>query len=266
MLIDAHTHLNTSQLFENWKEYLQNFESRWWVFLVNAWANSSYNAKWLEISKNAKIFNKNLIVKIAIWWHPCDIPTDKDFKDYITELRDLYLANQDNIVAIGECWIDLHFSDNPSLELQQYALKLHAKLARELNLPLMIHSRDAFHETMEVLKEFSDLKIYFHAWWYWPEQLAEAESVFPNLRIWCTNVIAYPSAQIIRDAIQNIKTAKILTETDAPYLPPQCFRGQQNEPAYVSYVYDKLSELLNIKKSSLESLIKKNTEDFYWSF
>ncbi|MBO7505704.1 TatD family hydrolase [bacterium] len=60
--------------------------------------------------------------------------------------------------------MDLHFPNNPLVKVQQHALKLQAELARKLDLPLMIHSREGFHETMEVLKDFSDLKIYFHAW------------------------------------------------------------------------------------------------------
>ena len=116
---------------------------------------------------------------------------------------------------------------------------------------------------MEVLKDFSDLKIYFHAWWYWPDEIEECEKTFPNLRIGCTNVIEYPSAEKIREAIRSIKTAKILTETDAPFLPPQCFRWKQNEPAYVTYVYEKLCEILRIEKMDLEKMVEGNTNLLY---
>jgi TatD DNase family protein len=127
----------------------------------------------------------------------------------------------------------------------------------------MIHSRDGFHETMEVLRKFSDLKIYFHAWWYWKDELEECEKIFPNLRIGCSNVIEYPSAEKIREAIHDIKTAKILTETDAPFLPPQTMRGQQNEPAYVTYVYEKLCEILWIEQKRLERMVEENTKQLY---
>lgn len=265
MLIDAHTHLNTDQLFINRKNFLQDFEKSDWIILVNAWANNTYNERWIGIAKFAETGFKNLAIKTAIWRHPCDIPqNESDFLPLLNELETIYNDNKDHIVAIWECGIDLHFPENPSIPVQQHALRLQAELSRKLNLPLMIHSREWFKETMDVLKDFSDLKIYFHARWYGPDELQEAESTFPNFRIWCTNVIEYPSASSIREAIKNIKTAKILTETDAPFLPPQCFRGQQNKPSYVSYVYDKLCEILEIEKTDLENTILQNTKELYW--
>lgn len=264
MIIDAHTHLNTDQLFSDYTKYLENFEKIWWKILVNAWANNEYNKKWIQIARESAKKFSNLTVKTAIWRHPCDIPHNElEFFPLINELEELYENNKNYIVAIWECGIDLHFPENPTIGVQQHALKLQAELARKLNLPLIIHSRDGFHETKEVLKDFSDLKIYFHSRWYWPNELSEAERIFPNLRLWFTNVIEYPSAKKIREAISNIKTAKILTETDAPFLPPQSMRWQQNEPAYVTYVYEKLCELLNLNNNELEELVEKNTKLLY---
>lgn len=264
MIIDAHTHLNTDMIFSDYKKYLENFEKIWWKIIVNAWANNQYNQRWIQIAKESISDFPWLTVKTAIWRHPCDIPHNKpDFLPLLDELEKLYEENKNYIVAIGECGIDLHFPDNPPLEVQHNALKLQWELARKLNLPLMIHSRDAFHETMEVLKDFSDLKIYFHSRGYWPNELAEAEKTFPNLRLWFTNVIEYPSAENIRAAIRNIKTAKILTETDAPFLPPQTMRGQQNEPAYVTYVYKKLCEILKIDQDELEKIVENNFKNLF---
>ena len=264
MIIDAHTHLNTNQLFWDYKKYLENFEKIWWKILVNAWANNEYNQKWIQMAKESINDFPNLTIKTAIWRHPCDIPHNElDFLPLLNDLEKLYEENKEHVVAIWECWIDLHFPENPTVEVQQNALKLQAELARKLNLPLMIHSRDGFHETMEVLKDFSDLKIYFHARWYWKDKLKECEKTFPNLRIGCTNVIEYPNAEKIRESILNIKTAKILTETDAPFLPPQTMRGQQNEPAYVTYVYDKLCNILEVDENKLKIIIEENTKELY---
>jgi TatD DNase family protein len=160
MIIDAHTHLNTEQLFWDYKKYITNFENIWWKILVNAWANDEYNQKWIDIAKESTKDFPNLTIKTAIWRHPCDIPDNEtDFLPLIDELEELYENNKNYIVAIWECGIDLHFPGNPTIEVQQHALKLQAQLAKNLNLPLMIHSRDGFQETIEVLKDFSNLKI-----------------------------------------------------------------------------------------------------------
>ena len=76
-------------------------------------------------------------------------------------------------------------------------------------------------------------------------------------------MIEYPSAEKIRESLHNIKTAKILTETDAPFLPPQTMRGQQNEPAYVTYVYEKLCKISVIDQLELEKIIENNTKELY---
>ncbi len=264
MVIDAHTHLNTTLLFTDYKKYLENFEKIWWKILVNSWANDEYNRKWIQIAKESVKDFPDLVVKTSIWRHPCDIPhNESDFLPLLDELEKLYYENKGYVVAIWECWIDLHFPENPSVKVQQNALRLQAELARKLNIPLMIHSRDGFRETIEILKNFSDLKIYFHARWYWKNELVECENMFPNLRIGCTNVIEYPSATKIRESISNIKTARILTETDAPFLPPQTMRWQQNEPAYVTCVYDKLCEILWISVIELEKIVENNTVSLY---
>lgn len=264
MIIDNHTHLNTNQMFINRKQYIHNFEKIWWKILINAWANNEYNQKWITIAKESLKDFPNLTVKTAIWRHPCDIPhNETDFLPLLNELETLYIENKQHIIAIWECGIDLHFPDNPQVEVQQNALKLQAQLARKLNLPLMIHSRDGFYETLEVIKNFTDLKIYFHAWWYGKEELQECEKILPNLRIGCTNVIEYPSAEKLRESIKSLKNAKILTETDAPFLPPQTMRGQQNEPSYVNYVYEKLCDIFNINQNELENIIENNYKLLY---
>jgi TatD DNase family protein len=172
------------------------------------------------------------------------------------------LEHQEEVIAIGECGIDLHFPDNARLEVQQKLLQLQAELARKLQLPIVIHSRDGFEETIEVLKEFSDLKMYFHSRGYGKVALEKAESLFPSLWIGFNNIISYPNAHQTRESLLAAKKAHILIETDAPYLPPQVFRGQRNYPEYVSYVYEKCAELLEMKQVELEEMIRENFERF----
>jgi TatD DNase family protein len=112
-----------------------------------------------------------------------------------------------------------------------------------LNLTWIARESFAFEETFEILKDFSELKIYIHSRAYSEENLKKCEHTFPHLRIGINNIFTYPSAKIAREAVLKGTSAKLLIETDAPYLPPQSKRGEINYPHYCKYVYEKYCEL-----------------------
>ncbi|GHW02756.1 hydrolase TatD [candidate division SR1 bacterium] len=275
MLVDAHTHINFSPLFEDWRLHLQAFQDAGGKILINAGAHQAYNENGVQIAKEAKTFFPDLIVKATVGIHPDDIdiflPGQMEspeggrglFLATIQQLRTLAISNPNEVVAIGECGIDLHGDDAKPLKDQQEMFRLHCELARELGLPIVIHSRSAFSETLEILKDFTDLKIYFHCFGYGPEEIAILEERFPELRIGFTNIITYKNAQSSRDALLSLKKAKILTETDAPWLPPQAFRGQMNYPHYVSYVVEKIAELLEVSTGEVKDLVEQNVRDLF---
>lgn len=261
MLIDTHTHLNEDRLFENRKTHIETFQNTGGKILINAGANPFYNQRGIQISQEAKQFFPQLIIKTTVGIHPCDIT--KEFKSQIEDIEKLYLQNPEEIVAIGECGVDLHFPESEAVEIQQEGFKLQAELARKHHLPLVIHSRDAFEETFEVLKDFSDLKIYIHSRAYDENALKKCEETFPHLRIGINNIFTYPSAKESRNAVLKKTSAKILTETDAPYLPPQSKRGEINYPHYVQYVYDAYTTQTEKQSDEIEREIEKNVKALF---
>ncbi|MDR0282370.1 MAG: TatD family hydrolase [Candidatus Peribacteria bacterium] len=260
MLIDAHTHLNGELLFPNRQQHLEDFERVGGKMLVNAGANEFYNQNALTIAQEAKILFPKLKVKSTLGYLPGDIQhfRKNDFSQMIQKVEELYLKHMEHIVAIGETGIDLHYPNGANLEDQQYMFRLQAELARKYQLPLVVHSRDAFDETMEVLQDFTDVKLYFHCRGYGAEEVKRAEQMFSRLRLGFTGVITYPKAHATRESLWAMKTSKVLIETDAPYLPPQDFRGKTNYPAYVRYVYEKCAEVLEIGKEELENQVEEN--------
>lgn len=260
MLIDTHTHINFSPLLQDWENHLQSFQNAGGKILINAGAHQSYNENGIHIAQKAKTLFPDLIVKATIGIHPDDGKEIKkaDFPSLSSLLETQYLENQEVVCAIGECGIDLHSAEATPLEHQYALLQLHCELARKLKLPIVIHSRDAFNETLKVLQNFRDLNIYFHCRGYGPSEIQEIEKLLPNLRIGFTNIITYKNAPATRDSLLAIKKAKILTETDAPRLPPQPFRGQTCYPHYVSYVTEKIAELLEKPQSEIEKIVRDN--------
>ena len=264
---DAHTHLNHPDLFSNREKYLESFTQEWGLWLVNIWANTEYNENALTIAKQAKSKFAKLWIKASIGIHPCDVRnTSQDIQTEYLKLQKQLVENREHIVAIGECGIDLYYPEVSSyLTLQQEIFKMQCDLARENQLPIVIHSRDAFQETFDILKNYSDLKIYFHCWSYNKEELEILLSTFPKIWIGYNGILTYPKSHENRECLLATPLNNIVLETDAPYLAPQGFRGKINHPELIKVVGKYASEILNIEEDILRKQIGENTKDLYIS-
>ena len=264
MYIDTHTHLNTPKLFENWQKYLSDFEKIWWWILINSWADDEYNKNWLIIAKEYK-WKCN--VKATIWFHPYEAIsgtiTEDNIEKNINNLKKVYLENKEYIVAIWECGIDTHYNLELKMDLQKKLFIAQLELAKEFNLPIVVNSREDFDTTINILKNYKDLKIYIHCRWYWPNEIKVMQNTFDNLWIWFDGNITYPKAQNIRDSLYDIDINKLLLETDAPYLTPQIKRWETNYPSYIKYIYDFVSNELWIDLIELQKKIENNTKKLY---
>lgn len=260
MYYDAHTHLNSPELFANAEKYIQNFVDIWWKTMIIVWASQEYN-------NNAIILAKKFDLKITLWLHP-EILTNNDniqtilFK--MEELKKMILENKDNIVAVGECGIDLYFPwTDQTLDLQKKLFDMQCGLVQELNLPLVVHSRSAFDQTIDILKNYKNLTIYFHCRGYGPNEFRILNSEFRNLYIWFCGNITYKKADDLRESLKLVWDGQLLLETDAPYLSPQIIRWTQNEPANVRYIYDYVAEFLGKEKNALQEQVENNFKNIY---
>lgn len=179
-------------------------------------------------------------------------------------LKKQILTHPEEVVAIGECGIDLHYDqEGKTLELQRQVFTAQCELARELDLPLVIHSREAFKETFEILKHYMDLKIYFHCWGYTERELQLLLPIFPRLFVGFCGNISYPKAEDLRRSLKALPIERILIETDAPYLAPQGFRGQLNSPQRVKELGSFIAELLEMEEGVLWRQIEQNFFSLY---
>lgn len=262
-LFDAHTHLNHETLFPDREQYLQNFIDQWWKGLVNIWANKIYNEKALSIAQEAKKHFPTLRCKASIGIHPCDVGDHlEDINTEIQALKLQYQQNQENIVAIWECGIDLYYPGaSDFFELQKDFFIAQCKLARELSLPIIIHSRAAFDETIKILNDFKDLKIYFHCRSYTEKEIQTLNTLFPQIWIGFTGILTYPKSESIRESLLSCKKEQILIETDAPYLAPQSIRGKMNSPEKVKEIWLFAAEVFGIS----EAMLWKQVEENFWN-
>lgn len=284
MYYDAHTHLNSPELFNDAEKYIQNFVDIGWKGMVVVWASEEYNKNAVALVKirNQKA-ESDMILKITLGLHPEILMQDarlknQDLRLKIQELKQLILdfgCNsaitpewQNNVVAVGECGIDLYYPwSQETLDEQKELFAMQCDLAQELNLPLVIHSRSGFDQTLDVLKNYKNLTIYFHCRGYGPEEIKKlkAESIKQNwkLFIWFCGNVTYKKADELRESLKLVWEDQLLLETDAPYLSPQIVRWTQNEPANVKYIYDYVAEFLWKEKNILESQVEKNFKNLY---
>lgn len=189
--------------------------------------------------------------------HPCDVKASADAENmaYHDELSAIRQAIENHrVYAIGEIGIDLYW-DKTTLAIQQEAFIVQIKWAKELNLPIVIHCRDAFDEIFEILDREKDdqLRGIFHCFTGTAEQARKITSLGFLLGI--GGVVTYKNSGLDH-VVAGIDLQDIVLETDSPYLSPVPFRGKPNESSYLTHIAQKVADL---KQTSLEEVARVTT-------
>ena len=171
-------------------------------------------------------------------------------------------AGHKKVVAIGEIGLDYYWPE-PDRETQKKWFVRQLKLAEETGLPVVIHSRDAAKDTLDILKTWDAHKTkgVIHCFSYTWELAKEYLSMGYYFGI--GGVLTFKNAKKLVEAVEYIPMEKILLETDCPYLAPEPFRGKRNRSDYIYYVADKLAELKNISREEVLRITGDNARDFY---
>jgi len=235
--------------------------------------DTEWNQRAVQIATEAGEDMQNKVrVHASIGIHPGEvsfgnITSSTEIDKQIAILTDLLLKHREWIVAIGECGIDAHYSGYEIHKtLQQELFRHQCALAQKYTLPLIIHSREQFTDTLEVLQEFPQLALYFHCRGYTAREIQQVLSL-PN-KVWvgfCGN-ITYPKASDIQESLVSLREhspESLLLETDAPYLTPQTNRGETNTPTNIIHIYSYVSEILDIPMEDLQKTIAQNNQALY---
>jgi TatD DNase family protein len=244
MFIDTHAHLDFDRFDKDRDGVIQAAYDAGVKRIVNVGAD-------MESSRNSVNLAKEYdFIYAAVGVHPHDAKGINE--DDYTELREL--AQNDKVVAIGEIGLDYYYDNSPRKE-QQEAFKKQLQLAKELNLPVVIHSRDAKEDTLKILEESAEgLQGILHCYAY---DLATAKRIIDmGFYLAFGGVITFNNAKDLRAVVKDISLEDILIETDAPYLTPAPHRGKRNESKFVINVAERIAE---IKGISLEEVAKVTT-------
>ncbi|WP_069660215.1 TatD family hydrolase [Arcticibacter eurypsychrophilus] len=188
--------------------------------------------------------------------HPCNVK-----EDYLKELQSLENINLPSIVAIGEIGIDLHW-DKTTLVFQQDAFLKQIKWAKELDLPIVIHCREAFDEVYEILLAEKDAKLrgIFHCF---SGTLEQAQHIIAlGFYLGIGGVVTYKNAGLDKILV-DIDIQNIVLETDSPYLAPVPYRGKSNESSYLPYIAARVAVIKNLRIDEVAELTTKNSKRIF---
>ncbi|MGK0421712.1 MAG: TatD DNase family protein [Polaribacter sp.] len=249
MITDTHTHLYSSQFKEDQKEMMQRAKdagvSRFFIPAID----SSYTESMLKLEEDYP-----LDVFLMMGLHPTSV--NENYKDELAHVKKW--IDKKDFYAIGEIGIDLYW-DRSFLTQQQDAFRIQIKWAKEKNLPIIIHCRDAFDEIFEILEaeKGEDLRGIFHCFTGTKEQALQAISY--NMKLGIGGVVTFKNGKI--DAFLNeIDIQHLVLETDAPYLAPTPYRGKRNESAYITNVVDKLVDIYQLSFKEISEITTQNAK------
>lgn len=234
MIFDTHAHYDDEQFDEDREALLESMQAGGVGTIVNS---ASDVASWEDIRR---LVQKYSFVYGAAGVHPDDVGELNE--DNFARLREI--LQEDKFVAVGEIGLDYYW-DNESHELQKRWFIRQLELARELQLPVIIHSRDAAADTLEIMKEHaSGLKGVIHCFSYSVE-LAR-EYVKMGFYIGIGGVVTFKNAKKLKEVVKEIPLESLVLETDCPYLAPVPNRGKRNSSLNLTYVAEQIAQLKGI--------------------
>ena len=251
-LFDSHAHYNDEKFdLDREKIIKETLENNVSNFIVAGYSIES-SKKAIEIAK--KYNEAYVIVGIS----PNDleeIQTDEDIQNNINELKNIIIENnnKNKIVAIGEIGLDYYWNKE-NIDIQKKMFIKQIELANQLNMPIVIHTREAVNDTLKILKENPVInKGIFHCCPLNRELVKEGLKL--GFYISLSGVITFKNAKNADEIIFMLPEDRLLIETDSPYLTPEPFRGKKNEPINIKYVAKKISEIKEID----EKIVLKET-------
>lgn len=252
MLIDSHCHLNYAELADTAAVVARAKAAGIGLMQTISTKRADFPAVKALAERYPEIY-------CSIGIHPHEAEPHED----ITEAELLAEATHPRVIGIGETGLDYYYEHSPRAPQQELFCR-HIRVARVLDLPVIIHSRNADDDTISILKEAlaeGPFRILIHCFTS-SQKLAE-EVVAMGGYISASGIITFKKSQELRDSFSAIPLARILVETDAPYLAPEPYRGKPCEPAYTAFTARKLAE---IKGVSEEEVARVTTENFFRLF
>ncbi len=248
--IDTHCHLEMDEFNPDSDEVIERAKNVGIEAIITIGSDLKGNKGALELSE------KYESIYAAVGFHPHDA---KDFTEEIYRKLKEWTAKE-KVVAIGEIGLDYHYDNSPR-EVQRAVFKRQLSLAKETGLPVVIHSREAKKDTLEIVKESGIDKGVFHCF---SGDMDMAEKVMAmGFHISIAGPVTFKNAKKLVEIVKSIPDDYLLIETDAPYLAPEPFRGKRNEPSYLVYITRTIAGLRGISMDDLARITTLNAKRLF---
>ena len=251
MIIDTHAHYDDEQFDTDRDELLKSMEAGGIGLIVNAGSTIDSWKKIVELTEGYSFMYG------AIGIHPDEVGDMDD--EQFSRMSDL--LELDKIVAVGEIGLDYYW-DKEEHDLQKEWFIRQLGLAREKDMPVIIHSRDAAADTFEIMKQHAaGMKAVIHCYSYSAEMAREYVKM--GYYIGVGGVVNFKNAKKLKQVVEEIPLASIVLETDCPYLAPVPYRGKRNTSLYLPYVAEQVAELKGITVEDVIRQTEKNSRELY---
>ena len=251
MLFDTHAHMDADAFDDDRHELLASLPDQGISLLMNPGCS-------LESSLNTVALARRYdFVYAAVGSHP-DVADEVD-ESLIGTYREL-CGKFSKIKAIGEIGLDYHYEDIPR-DIQQQAFRLQMELAKELDLPVIVHEREAHEDGLRIVDEFPTVKGVFHC--YSGSLEMAKELIRRGWYIGFTGVLTFKNARKAIEVAANIPLERIVLETDCPYMAPVPYRGKRNDPGKLCHMAEKLAELRGITVEESARITLENGKRLY---
>lgn len=250
MIFDTHAHYDDKAFDEDRDELLTSLKAQRVSGIITCGVNLETSKKSVELSE------KYDFLYAAVGFH--GLNTDDLIENYIDEIKALARQNK-KVVAIGECGLDYYYSKEKK-DLQIKIFTEQVRLAKELDLPIIVHDREAHFDIMNILKAYRPSGV-IHCFTGAIEMMREVVKI--GMYIGFGGAVTFKNSKKPKEVAKEVPIERLLLETDAPYMTPVPFRGKRNNSAYITYVADEISAIRSMKKEALLSETEKNARRLF---
>ncbi|MFL0195614.1 TatD family hydrolase [Clostridium sp. WILCCON 0269] len=245
-IFDAHAHYDDEQFNGDRNIVINELKKNNIVGVLNC--GSSIEGARVSV----KLANEHEIFYAAVGVHP--EYADKFDHNTIDELK--MLAKNEKVKAIGEIGLDYYYKENPPKEIQKSVFIKQMELAKELNLPVIIHDREAHEDILNIIKQFKGVVGEIHCFSGSVEFARECIKL--GYYIGFTGVVTFKNAKKSLDVVREVPVDRILVETDCPYMAPVPFRGKRNRSEYIKFIISKIADIKGVTEKEVSEITISN--------